>query len=346
MKRISVLENNGRCLLRFTHEGQRYSLTLGSYSDTTDRLKAERVALEIAESIHKGEFEGIEPWKPRRLEVSRDGIIEDLERRLEESFDKFYESVLSHLKKYKGNIRNKTEAKRFIDSLAISTSTKKRYYSAIRRIEELRPIFDFSIKAKKGEKKKPIDPFTSEEVETIKQAMKGNHYEGFFLFILNTGCRPSEAIGIRWKDVEFSNSRIRFAESLSRDQKNPGKRVRKTTKTGRTRFTPLSDNLRDFLQELLAKTGQDPKGEELIFTTTEGAHIDDRNFANREWQPLLKRLGIRYRSPYNLRHTFISHCLRKGVDVVTVAYWVGNSPEVIYKHYAGMIDAVPLPKLF
>jgi integrase len=34
------------------------------------------------------------------------------------------------------------------------------------------------------------------------------------------------------------------------------------------------------------------------------------------------------------------------VDVVTVADWVGNSPEVIYKHYAGMIDNVELPQMF
>ncbi|MFN6452409.1 MAG: hypothetical protein RM022_009295 [Nostoc sp. EfeVER01] len=42
-----------------------------------------------------------------------------------------------------------------------------------------------------------------------------------------------------------------------------------------------------------------------------------------------------YRKPYQCRHTFITLCLEADIDAKDVGRWVGNSPEIIYKHYAG-----------
>ena len=58
MRRINVRQNNGRCLVRFAHQGTTYSLTLGNYSSKSDRLKAERVALEVVESIRTQDGDG------------------------------------------------------------------------------------------------------------------------------------------------------------------------------------------------------------------------------------------------------------------------------------------------
>jgi integrase len=55
-------------------------------------------------------------------------------------------------------------------------------------------------------------------------------------------------------------------------------------------------------------------------------------------------LVVRYRTPYHTRHSFISWCLRSGIPVHQVARWVGNSPEVIYKHYAACIGDVSVPE--
>jgi integrase len=42
-----------------------------------------------------------------------------------------------------------------------------------------------------------------------------------------------------------------------------------------------------------------------------------------------------YRCLYNTRHTFITLALENGLDAKDVARLVGNSPEILYKHYAG-----------
>lgn len=54
------------------------------------------------------------------------------------------------------------------------------------------------------------------------------------------------------------------------------------------------------------------------------------------------KCGIEYRVPYQMRHTFITLTLKKETDVETVAKWVGNSAQIISKHYAsGDKDLIP-----
>ncbi len=42
-----------------------------------------------------------------------------------------------------------------------------------------------------------------------------SHWYSLFEFLLGTGCRIGEAIGIRWKDVDFDNRVISINHSVS-----------------------------------------------------------------------------------------------------------------------------------
>jgi len=335
---FSVKNNNGRCIIKFYYLGNFYSITQGEYDNAVDRERMEALALQIKADIRNGSFDGIDRYKDKPTGISREGMIALLENNLH---DVNLKGILKHLRLYKAPIRGKGELKRFFDSLPIATSTRRRYYTALRTFPEIKPFCEFEIKAPKGEAKKQIDPFTQNELRRLIEAFKNTHYKHFVTFMAYTGCRPSEAIGIRWEDIEFENQRIRFAESLSKNQLT-GKRERKATKTGKARYTPMSPKLADMVLQVYTPNPDFP----LVFQTPEGRIIDDSNFLAREWKPRLKSAGVRYRSPYNLRHTFISHALQKGVDVVTVASWVGNSPKVIYEHYAGLVDNAPMPDLY
>jgi integrase len=86
----------------------------------------------------------------------------------------------------------------------------------------------------------------------------------------------------------------------------------------------------------------------LVFPARGGREIDAHNFLNRTWKPIFERLvedgKVKHYLPqYNCRHTFITLCLEAGVSVVQVARWVGNSPEIIMKHYTGIIKSVEVP---
>lgn len=51
-----------------------------------------------------------------------------------------------------------------------------------------------------------------------------------------------------------------------------------------------------------------------------------------------------YRPQYNTRHTMISACLEAGISPVQVAAWVGNSAEIIFRNYAGLINKISVPE--
>lgn len=343
MRLVSVTNDRGRCRIRVNYKGNIYTLTDGDYSNPTDRERMERILLEVREEIRSETFQGFDKWKKAYAPINKKRVIELLGELPQGNNVK---GAMKHVRACKHELRNTAEFERLFSVMDVSTETKRRYYTLLRSIPELKEIVSFSIKKPKTEESKEIDPFTENEVSRIVKGLQDSHYQGLVLFMLHTGCRTSEAIGIRWSDVDWDNARIRFSSSLPI---NPvtGKRERKTTKTGRVRFTPMSRELAEMLSRLNdSKHSRDVMPESLIFTSPEGEPIDGSNFLNREWKPLLGRLGIRYRRPYNLRHTFITHCLRKGVDVATVALWVGNSAEVIYRHYAGAATQMDMPELF
>ena len=103
----------------------------------------------------------------------------------------------------------------------------------------------------------------------------------------------------------------------------------KGTKTKQVRTFPINDQLMEIL------SNQQTYDEKVFLSKKEKA-IDLHNFTARVWRPLVKTLPLRYRGCYHCRHTFITLCLDIGIPIRQVASWVGNSPEIILKHYAGL----------
>jgi integrase len=56
------------------------------------------------------------------------------------------------------------------------------------------------------------------------------------------------------------------------------------------------------------------------------------------WARMLKRLGIRYRRPYNMRHTYATAMLMAGMAPAFCAKQLGHSVEVFLGTYAKWID--------
>ncbi|BAZ08879.1 phage integrase [Calothrix sp. NIES-4071] len=81
-----------------------------------------------------------------------------------------------------------------------------------------------------------------------------------------------------------------------------------------------------------------------MFPSPEGKWINVHNLAQRAWKTVLSTLDeIEYRKLYQTRHTFITLALDNKMDVKDVAKLVGNSPEIIYRHYAGQSKEIIVP---
>ena len=71
-----------------------------------------------------------------------------------------------------------------------------------------------------------------------------------------------------------------------------------------------------------------------IFVTETGQPLDLNNFRYRIWEPALKKANVKYRYPYQARHTFATKSIREGRDPLWIANQMGTSLEMLFKHYA------------
>jgi integrase len=199
-----------------------------------------------------------------------------------------------------------------------------------------------------------IEPFTASERDLIIAAFKTNqfchpftsrnhlhsNYAAYVEFLFYTGCRPSEAIGLQWKNIDLGKRIVIFQGAVVQ---SPRGRIRKEgLKTQAFRRFKINDQLREILED--AKP-PNHSAESLVFPAAEGGFIVQDNFRKRVWKTILQGLQIEYRVPYQTRHTFVTLCLDKGIDAKDIAQWVGNSPEIIYRHYAGSRHNLQVPEI-
>ncbi len=66
--------------------------------------------------------------------------------------------------------------------------------------------------------------------------------------------------------------------------------------------------------------------------------MEERAFRRSYWEPTLRRLGMRYRPPYNTRHTYATMMLMAGMTPAFCAKQLGHSVEMFLRTYAKWID--------
>lgn len=85
-------------------------------------------------------------------------------------------------------------------------------------------------------------------------------------FLFATGVRTSEAIGLRWKHINFDREEIKIYEVLARGdngETSGSKRVRKGTKTENRRVLPCTGKLKEMLWAR-------PRANDLVFPSPTG----------------------------------------------------------------------------
>jgi integrase len=175
----------------------------------------------------------------------------------------------------------------------------------------------------KSEIEQILAAFTSDEFRSkFSTVHPHSHYRGYVEFLALTGFRPEEAIALCWSDIK--NSRIIVSRAYSQG-------ILKETKTYEARTFPVNSQLSKLFQSL-------PRTQNLVFPSPEGGYINQHNFGERYWKPIVKKLVAagkvgEYLPTYNLRHSWITRMLRSGLDIATVARLAGNKPDTIMKHY-------------
>lgn len=178
-----------------------------------------------------------------------------------------------------------------------------------------------------------VDPFSQAEVTAILNACTGQ-IRNLFQFAFWTGLRTSELIALRWEDVDLHNGMLSVRRAKVRKQIKAPK-----TKAGR-RTVQLLQPAIDALQAQREHTRL--RGEEVFMNPRTGEPwLHDGPIRKTAWQPALVRAEVRYRYPYQTRHTFASTLLSAGENPVWVASMMGHKDwAMIIKVYGRWIPSV------
>ena len=184
---------------------------------------------------------------------------------------------------------------------------------------------------------KEIEPLSEKESLLLLQAAsewETEHYP-LFLCVLHTGLRGGEAIGIQWDDIDWTGKFMEIRRQVVR-----GKLTTLKTKSGRRRVDLSDDLLATFaalkkgrqVKALKAGSGEISKW---IFSTDEGDRMGIANIKARVFKRILGKAGLRRIRFHDLRHTYASLLLARGVPVTYVSKQLGHAnPEITFKVYA------------
>lgn len=174
-------------------------------------------------------------------------------------------------------------------------------------------------------KKIDIDPFTVDEVRSLIGSARPD-YKDYFTVRFFTGMRSGEVHGLRWKYIDFDRRQIL---------------IRETYTWGRTEYTKTDGSQREIQMTQLVfdalkqqETSTRPLGE-YVFCNNAGSPLDNNNFNERVWRPLLRHMSLKYRRPYQMRHTCATLWLAAGENPEWIAKQLGHTTtEMLFRVYS------------
>lgn len=179
-----------------------------------------------------------------------------------------------------------------------------------------------------------VDVFTPEELEKIYQYCRPVELN-IVQFWVNVGVRSAEWPALKWIDVDFDHEQVHIIESYSHN-------ITKPTKTKNKRIIPLNSEALSALKRQRELTFLHS---EYVFLNDQGKQWEHESFRKHRWQSkIIKLAGVRYRYPYQLRHTYASKHISQGEHLWKIAKWMGHkNVEMIYRHYGSFIEAYEKP---
>ncbi|MBX3039548.1 MAG: site-specific integrase [Bdellovibrionaceae bacterium] len=160
----------------------------------------------------------------------------------------------------------------------------------------------------------PKKVLTNSDAETfLSQAKLTNHrFYPIWALALFTGCRSGELYALKWSDVDMEARTISISRSWN------SKNGFTSTKNQKSRMVPISDELMVFLKQLRLQRGK----EEFVLP-----HLQEwtRGCAAKVTRSFCKAIGVTDIKFHDLRATFITNLLARGVPLAVVMAIVGHA---------------------
>jgi integrase len=172
------------------------------------------------------------------------------------------------------------------------------------------------------------------EVKRLLQSSLGTHEHALWAFLVTSGVRLGEALGLKWSDIDFERGTATIQRALQRQAGNglvfvepKTSRSRRTVPLGKATLSMLEEHR--YQQEARqSKLGKRWRQTGLVFCAVRGGPMRPEE----PQEPLrraLDRAGLPRIRIHDLRHTAATHLLTNGVHPKVVQDLLGHSTIAI-----------------
>ena len=192
-----------------------------------------------------------------------------------------------------------------------------------------------------------IQPFTPAEVRVLLDGIAGDRLEVLIILALRTAMRLGELLGLHWSDMDAGTSMLTVQRERYRHK---GRWLTDAPKSGHMRAVRVDADTIEMLRayriersEALLAIGHRIHDSDPVFLTDSAEPFDGHHLTERQFQPLLRRIGLPRRRFHDLRHTAATLMLGAGVHPKVVSEMLGHSDVQItlnrYSHVTPTIQA-------
>lgn len=186
--------------------------------------------------------------------------------------------------------------------------------------------------------RKEMTTWTPEHIRMFLVTAAGDTYSPIWILYVTTGLRRGEALGLRWRDVDFATGRLQVAQSVV--DVGGHVHIQEPKTNAARRSVHLSPACMDALAE---HRNRQPRrlptepNHDLIFTTGDGKPIQPRVLA-RAFDVLQAKAKVPRIRLHDLRHTHASLLFNDGKNIKMISQRLGHSDVGItlsvYAHLA------------
>lgn len=212
------------------------------------------------------------------------------------------------------------------------------------------------IKFKKAKTRKVGRFYTLQQIERLLWAVRGDKIEVPIMLISQLGLRRSEALGLKWDDVDFFNHTLSI-HSVVVYIGTESTYVEGTKSESSTRTLSLSSALEDYLKKVQYRQAENKKrygnsyhDDNFICTCENGEVIKPQCLTTR-FKKLLKANDLPEIRLHDLRHSAATNLLAQGFSLKDVSEWMGHADisttaniygHVLEEHKIGMANALSI----
>ena len=328
----------GKIYMNITVDGKQYKKSTGlPYSRKNQNYVERELLSDFINEAMEGKTKDVKlSYYIKRYKEEKKHLLK------ERSYERYCQMVDKLITPYYGNMKIKD----------IKVSTLKQYINgnleqgkAVKTVEMYRTLFSGILQEavydgvlnsnpfnhiKRPKKKKPkITPFSVSEVNLLLEYSEG-WFRNYIGLATGLGLRSGEMISLKWIDISDTEIHIRRTRDFNRDT------TPKTASSFRT--LPLFNRLKEFIESQRKLTGH----LEYVFNRpNELPWSDTQWICQLHWYPLLKKLGLKKRRLYEMRHTFATNMLNSGQFKVTeISRMLGHTTtEYLFNVYSAYIES-------